>query len=183
MQLARMIETGVSTAGAVFALDGANVEGWGLRRADRAAFHAARGPADLAAAPAGARRPGRIPELQMGRTSEQVKALLMNDVLLSGDGDAGGGALHVPRAGQATSYFYGFTRLNELRSEVERRIGGSLKPRRSTTSCCRRARCRRRSCATRCWMVSAGRPRRERRPTHGARGGQILMKMPFLYIQ
>nr|WP_275900297.1 DUF885 family protein [Pyxidicoccus trucidator] len=41
------------------------------------------------------------------------------------NGHPGGGALHLPPAGpgQATSYFYGFTRLNELRAEVEQAMG------------------------------------------------------------
>ena len=188
-----MIETGVSTARAVFALQQHERRGLGpLRRADRAAVHAARGPADLAAAPADARRP-RVPRPRAAagpdRRPEQAKALLMDDVVLSEAMATQEVERYTFRApGQATTYFYGYTRLHRA-AERGREGGwaGASTSRRSTTSCCRRACCRRRSCARRCWMVSsAGRPRRERRPSSRcarAGGGQILMKMPFLYIQ
>ena len=96
-----------------------------VRGADRAAVHAARGPADLAAAPADARRAGIFdPELQAGQTTpEKVKALLMKDVVLSDATATQEVERYTFRApGQATSYFYGYTRLNELRADVEKQL-------------------------------------------------------------
>ncbi len=130
MQFARMIETGVSTARAVFALNSTNVEGWGLY-AERIALPFMPLEGQLISLQHRLVRAARAfsdPELQMGRTTpEQVKALLMNDVLLSDAMATQEVERYTFRApGQATSYFYGFTRLNELRSEVERRMGGSF---------------------------------------------------------
>jgi uncharacterized protein (DUF885 family) len=68
------------------------------------------------------------PELQAGTiTPEQAFKILTTDVVLS----EGMARQEVDRytfraPGQATSYFYGYTRLVELRGDVERAMGASF---------------------------------------------------------
>jgi len=127
MQFARLLEGGVSTARAIFAFNSTNVEGWGLY-AERIAMPFMPLEGQLISLQHRLMRAARAfcdPDLQAGRmTPEQAKALLTKDVVLS-DAMA---TQEVERytfrmPGQATSYFYGYTRLNELRAEVETRMG------------------------------------------------------------
>jgi uncharacterized protein (DUF885 family) len=127
MQFARLLEGGVSTARAIFAFNSTNVEGWGLY-AERIAMPFMPLEGQLISLQHRLMRAARAfcdPDLQAGRmTPEQAKALLTTDVVLS-DAMA---TQEVERytfrmPGQATSYFYGYTRLNELRAEVEKRMG------------------------------------------------------------
>ena len=127
LQFASIIEQGVSDARATFAFNSTNVEGWGLysewliepyEPADghliclqHRLMRAARAFLDI--------------ELQTGKiTREQALATLKNDVVLS---DAMANQ-EVERytfwaPGQANAYFYGYTRLRELRDQVEKAMG------------------------------------------------------------
>ena len=127
LQFASIIEKGVSIPRALFAFNSTNVEGWGLYSE---AITKPYMPADgqLISLQHRLMRAARAfldPELQAGKiTPEQAKAVLMNDVMLS---DAMANE-EVERymfwaPGQATSYFYGYTRLMQLRGETEKALG------------------------------------------------------------
>jgi uncharacterized protein (DUF885 family) len=127
LQFAAMVEHGVSQARAIYAFNSTNVEGWGLYAEyivkpfmpregqlislQHRLLRAARAFSD--------------PELQLGRTTpERVKQLLMDDVLLSDAMATQEVERYTFRApGQATSYFYGYSRLLQLRNDVERALG------------------------------------------------------------
>jgi uncharacterized protein (DUF885 family) len=133
MQFASVVEKGVSTARAVYALNSTNVEGWGLYSEwvmqpylppegrmitlQHRLLRAARAFLD--------------PELQMGKvTPQEATRVLTHEVVLS-DAMA---RQEVERytfrmPGQATSYFYGYTRLREIRDEAERKLGKAFEPR------------------------------------------------------
>lgn len=132
LQFASILEQGVSDARITFAFNSTNVEGWGLysewliepfESADGhliclqlRLMRAARAFLDI--------------ELQTGKiTREQALATLKNDVVLS-DPMAG---QEVERytfwaPGQANAYFYGYTRLRELRGDVEKALGSRFNP-------------------------------------------------------
>lgn len=130
LQFAAMVEHGVSQARAIFAFNSTNVEGWGLYAEyivkpfmprdgqlislQHRLLRAARAFSD--------------PELQMGRTTpERVKQLLMDDVVLSDAMATQEVERYTFRApGQATSYFYGYSRLLQLRNDVERALGSGF---------------------------------------------------------
>ena len=127
LQFDSMVEQGVSKARALFAFNSTNAEGWGLYSEylikpymplegqlvslDYRLHRAARAFLD--------------PELQAGKvTPAEAKALLMRDVVYS---DAFAQS-EVERytfksPGQANSYFYGYTRLIDLRKETEAALG------------------------------------------------------------
>jgi hypothetical protein len=132
LQFAAMVEHGVSQARAIFAFNSTNVEGWGLYAEyivkpfmpregqlislQHRLLRAARAFSD--------------PELQLGRTTpERVKQLLMDDVVLSDAMATQEVERYTFRApGQATSYFYGYSRLLQLRNDVERALGSRFNP-------------------------------------------------------
>ncbi|HEX8137652.1 MAG TPA: DUF885 domain-containing protein [Pyrinomonadaceae bacterium] len=127
LQFASIIEKGVSSARAIFAFNSTNVEGWGLYSE---AILKPYMPLDgqLISLQNRLMRAARAfldPELQMGKvTPEEALRVLKQDVVLS---DAMANQ-EVERytfrsPGQATSYFYGFTRLMELRAEAEKLMG------------------------------------------------------------
>lgn len=127
LQFASIIEKGVSSARAIFAFNSTNVEGWGLYSE---AILKPYMPLDgqLISLQHRLMRAARAfldPELQMGKvTPEEALRVLKQDVVLS---DAMANQ-EVERytfrsPGQATSYFYGFTRLMELRAEAEKLMG------------------------------------------------------------
>jgi hypothetical protein len=127
LQFAAMVEHGVSQARAIYAFNSTNVEGWGLYAEyivkpfmprdgqlislQHRLLRAARAFSD--------------PELQSGQTTpERVKQLLMEDVVLSDAMATQEVERYTFRApGQATSYFYGYSRLLQLRTDVERAVG------------------------------------------------------------
>jgi uncharacterized protein (DUF885 family) len=130
MQFAAIIEAGVSTARALFSFNSTNVEGWGLY-AERVVqpFMPAEGKLiSLQHRLMRAARAYLDPELQAGTlTPEQAFKILTTDVVLS----EGMARQEVDRytfraPGQATSYFYGYTRLVELRTDVEKAMGTSF---------------------------------------------------------
>ncbi len=127
LQFDSMVEHGVSQARALFAFNSTNVEGWGLyaeyitkpfmplegqlMSLDLRLLRAARAFLD--------------PELQMGKvTPEQAYKVLEDDVVLShafATEEVERFTFRSP--GQANSYFYGYTKLLELRKDTEKALG------------------------------------------------------------
>ena len=127
LQFDKMVEEGVSQARALYAFNFTNVEGWGLYSEyitrpympvegqlvslDYRLLRAARAFLD--------------PELQAGTiTQQQALDLLMNDVVQShafAKQEVERYTLRAP--GQANSYFYGFTKLVNLRKDTEKALG------------------------------------------------------------
>lgn len=127
MQFAAVVESGVSVARAVFAVNSANVEGWGLYSEGMIQpFMPLEGQfTTLQFRLMRAARAYLDPELQMGKvTPEDAMRVLRQDVGLS----EGMATQEVERytfraPGQATSYFYGYTLLKQLRQDVESKLG------------------------------------------------------------
>jgi uncharacterized protein (DUF885 family) len=128
LQFAKMIETGVSTARAVFAFNSVNVEGWALyAEAEMQPYEPLDG--QLFALQARAMRAARAfldPMVNLGEiTPDGVKAFLMRDVGLSEGMATQEMQRYTFRApGQATSYFYGYQRLMETRQAAEVALRG-----------------------------------------------------------
>ncbi|HEY6186568.1 MAG TPA: DUF885 domain-containing protein [Pyrinomonadaceae bacterium] len=127
LQFASIIEKGVSSARAIFAFNSTNAEGWGLySEAIMKPFMPLDGQLiSLQHRLMRAARAFSDPELQMGKvTPEQVTRLLKEDVVLSDAMATQEVERYTFRSpGQATSYFYGYTRLMELRAEAEKLMG------------------------------------------------------------
>ncbi|WP_437595421.1 DUF885 domain-containing protein [Sorangium sp. So ce590] len=127
LQFASLVERGVSIARAIFAENSANVEGWGLySEAILLPFMPPEGQlVSLQYRLLRAARAFLDPELQAGKiTPAAARAFLEKEVVLSAPFAQSEVERYTFRApGQATSYFYGFTRLMELRAEVESRMG------------------------------------------------------------
>jgi uncharacterized protein (DUF885 family) len=127
LQFDSMVENGTSIARAQYAFNSTNAEGWGLYSEylikpymplegqllslDLRLLRAARAFLD--------------PELQSGKvTPEDAYRVLQNDVVLShafATEEVERFTFRSP--GQANSYFYGYTRLLELRKETEKTLG------------------------------------------------------------
>jgi uncharacterized protein (DUF885 family) len=127
MQFAKMIEAGVSVPRAVFAFNSTNVEGWGLYAEWMMLPHM---PAEgqlisLQFRLLRAARAYLDPELHMGRVSpDEARRVLREDVVLSPAMTESEVERYMFRSpAQATSYFYGYTQLQQLRSDVERAKG------------------------------------------------------------
>lgn len=130
MQFAAMSERGVSTARAVFAFNSANVEGWGLY-SERILFPFMPAEGQLISLQHRLMRAARAyldPELQSGKvTPEQALRVLRDDVVLSDAMANQEVERYMFRSpGQATSYFYGYVRLNEIRQEAEKALGAKF---------------------------------------------------------
>ncbi len=132
LQYASMIEGGVSAARAIFAGNSVNTEGWALYAESIVKPYM---PLDgqlisLQFQLLRAARAFLDPELQAGKiTPAQALKILTEDVMFS----AGFATQEVERytfrmPGQATSYFYGYQRLLELRSQAEKAIGSKFNP-------------------------------------------------------
>ncbi len=130
LQFAKMIETGVSTARAVFAFNSVNVEGWALyAEAEMQPYEPLDG--QLFALQARAMRAARAfldPMVNLGQiTPDGVKSFLMRDVGLSEGMATQEMQRYTFRApGQATSYFYGYQRLMETRQAAEVALRGKF---------------------------------------------------------
>lgn len=130
LQFAKMIETGVSTARAVFAFNSVNVEGWALyAEAEMQPYEPLDG--QLFALQARAQRAARAfldPMVNLGEiTPDGVKTFLMRDVGLSEGMATQEMQRYTFRApGQATSYFYGYQRLMETRQAAEVALRGKF---------------------------------------------------------
>ena len=127
MQFAKMVERGVSNARAIFAFNSTNVEGWGLYSEYIMLPHMPL-EGQLASLDFRLLRAARAfldPELQMGKvTLQEAKRVLLEDVVTSeamAKQETDRYTFRMP--GQATSYFYGYVKLVELRKEVERKLG------------------------------------------------------------
>ncbi len=127
MQFAKMIENGVSTARAVYAFNSANVEGWGLySEAIMLPYLPDEGKlCSLLMRLMRAARAYLDPELQSGKiTYEEARRILREDCVLSEAMTKQELDRYTFRApGQATAYFYGYYRLMEIRTELEKKLG------------------------------------------------------------
>lgn len=130
LQFASLIENGVSTARAIYAFNSTNVEGWGLySEYIMLPFMPAEGKlVSLQLRLLRAARAFLDPELQMGKvTPAQAMEVLTRDVALSAPFANQEVERYTFRApGQATSYFYGYTRLVQLRADVEQTLGAKF---------------------------------------------------------
>ncbi len=127
LQFASIIEHGISTARVLFAGNSVNTEGWALyAEAEMKPYEPLDG--QLIALQHRLLRAARAfldPGLQLGRmTREEAYGVLENDVVLS----KGMATQEVERytfnaPGQAPSYFVGYSRLMELRTDAERMLG------------------------------------------------------------
>ena len=127
MQFAGIVEAGVSTARVLFSFNSTNVEGWGLY-AERIVQPYMPPEGKLISLQHRLLRAARAyldPELQQGTvTPDQAFTVLTDQVVVSPAMARQEVDRYTFRApGQATSYFYGFTRLNALRAEVEKALG------------------------------------------------------------
>jgi hypothetical protein len=123
MQFSSMIEAGVSVARAIFAFNSANVEGWGLY-AEAIAKPYMPLEGQLISLQYRLMRAGRMfldPMLNLGLISpEDAKRLIMEDMVI-GEGWAQNEieryTYRMP--GQATAYYYGYTKMQALRTQTE----------------------------------------------------------------
>jgi len=127
LQFASMVERGVSLARAHYAFNSANVEGWGLyAEAITLPFMPPEGQlVSLQLRLQRAVRAFMDPELQLGKwTFDSARDYLQKEVGLSpafATAEVERYTFRTP--GQATSYFYGYTKLRALRAEVEKKLG------------------------------------------------------------
>jgi len=128
LQFSRMVETGVSLARAIFAFNSVNAEGWGLySEAITLPFMPLDG--QLVSLQLRLQRAARAfldPELQIpGKwTPESARAFLQKEVGLSpafATEEVDRFTFRSPA--QATAYFYGYTRLLELRDAAQKQLG------------------------------------------------------------
>lgn len=123
LQFSNMIEQGVSMARAIFAMNSANVEGWALyAEAIMKQYLPKEGQLfSLQARQQRAARAFLDPMLNLGLISpEDAKKVLTDDVVLSdafAQQEINRYTFQMP--GQATSYFYGYMNLRELRVATE----------------------------------------------------------------
>lgn len=130
LQFAAMVERGVSLARSLFAFNSVNVEGWALyAEAETKPYEPLDG--QLFALQARLQRAARAfldPMLNLGLISrERAMQILTEEVGLS----VGMATQEVDRytfrsPGQATAYFYGYTRLMELRTATEIALGAKF---------------------------------------------------------
>jgi uncharacterized protein (DUF885 family) len=127
LQFASIVEKGVSIARALFAFNSVNVEGWALyAEAEMKPYEPLDG--QLCALQNRLLRAGRAfldPGLQLGQLSpDEATRVLQDDVVLSPAMAKQEVERYTFRGpGQATSYFCGYQRLMELRTDVERALG------------------------------------------------------------
>ncbi|HEY4127193.1 MAG TPA: DUF885 domain-containing protein [Gammaproteobacteria bacterium] len=127
LQFASMVEHGVSIARAIFAFNSANVEGWGLySEAEMQPYEPLDG--QLITLQLRLQRAARAiidPMLNLGMiTPEAARQFLQQEVCLS----PAFAKSEVDRytflsPGQATSYYYGYSRIMQLRGETEVKLG------------------------------------------------------------
>jgi uncharacterized protein (DUF885 family) len=133
MQFAKIIEAGVSVPRAVFAFNSTNVEGWGLYSEWMVQpFMPPDGQLiSLQFRLMRAARAFLDPELHLGKTSpDEARRVLRDDVVLSGAMTEQEVERYMFRApAQATSYFYGYSQLRNLRPQVEKAMGSRFNAR------------------------------------------------------
>jgi uncharacterized protein (DUF885 family) len=130
LQFSRMIEGGVSLARAIFSFNSTNVEGWGLY-AEAITLPFMPDEGKLISLQLRLQRAARAfvdPELQAGKlTPQAARAFLQREVVLSpafATEEVDRFTFRAP--GQATSYFYGYLRLRELREAAEKQEGAKF---------------------------------------------------------
>ena len=127
LQFSAMTERGVSIARALFAFNSVNAEGWGLyAESEMQPYEPLEGQLiTLQNRLMRAARAFLDPGLQLGTiTKEQAMRVLRDDVVLSEAMATQEVERYTFRGpGQATSYFVGYNRLLEIRSEAERALG------------------------------------------------------------
>jgi len=127
LQFASILEKGVSAARAVFAFNSVNVEGWALyMEAEMKPYLPLDGQLiSLQFRLLRAMRAFLDPELQLGRMGpEEAVRFLMQDGVFSEPMARQEVERYTFRTpGQATSYFYGYTRWMQLRSQAEMALG------------------------------------------------------------
>ena len=123
MQFSSMIEAGVSTARGIFSFNSANVEGWGLY-AEAIAKPYMPFEGQLISLQYRLMRAARMfldPMLNLGLiTPEDAKRLIMEDVVIGetwAQNEIERYTYRMP--GQATAYYYGYTKLQALRTQTE----------------------------------------------------------------
>jgi hypothetical protein len=123
MQFSSMIESGVSIARAIFAFNSANVEGWGLYAEAIAKPYM---PLDgqLISLQYRLMRAGRMfldPMLNLGLISPaEAKSLIMDDMVIGESWAQNEIERYTYRMpGQATAYYYGYTKMQALRTQTE----------------------------------------------------------------
>jgi uncharacterized protein (DUF885 family) len=130
LQFDSMVEHGVSLARALYAFNSTNAEGWGLySEYIMQPYEPVEGQlCTLQLRLLRAARAILDPELQSGKvTEEQAYQMLENDVVLSHAFAKEEVERFTYRApGQANSYFYGYTRLLDLRHETEAALGAKF---------------------------------------------------------
>lgn len=134
MQFSRMVETGVSQARAIFAFNSVNAEGWGLY-AEALTLPYMPLDGQLISLQLRLQRAARAfldPELQIpGKwTPEQAREFLQKEVGLSpafATEEVDRFTFRSPA--QATAYFYGYTKLLELRDAAKKQLGDRFDPR------------------------------------------------------
>jgi hypothetical protein len=134
LQLSKVSEKGLTRARTLFAFNSTNVEGWALY-SEQLMRPFMPPDARLVSLEALLLREARAfldPELQAGTvTPEQARAVLTDQVVASpalAEEEIQRYTFNAP--GQAPSYFYGWTRINGLRAEVERTLGPKFEPQR-----------------------------------------------------
>ena len=137
LQFAGMLERGVSTARVVFAFNSANVEGWALY-AEAVMKQYLPPEGQLGALQMRMMREARAfldPMLNLGLIEPAAaQRFLMDEVMLSepmAKQEVDRYTFNAP--GQATSYFYGYSRLNALRTRVELAHAGPVRRAAATT--------------------------------------------------
>ncbi len=130
LQFAKMLEHGVSTARVVFAFNSANVEGWALyAEAVLKQYEPLEG--QMGALQMRMMRAARAfldPMLNLGLIEpDAAKRFLMEEVMLSEPMAKQEVDRYTFRApGQATSYFYGYSKLQGMRTRAELALDGKL---------------------------------------------------------
>ena len=132
LQFSTMVEKGVSVARAVFAFNSVNVEGWGLY-SEAITLPYMPDDGKLISLQLRLQRAARAfvdPELQTGKwTPESAREFLQSEVGLSpafATEEVDRFTFRMP--GQATAYFYGYTKLMDLRGAAERALGSRFDP-------------------------------------------------------
>ncbi|HEV3086050.1 MAG TPA: DUF885 domain-containing protein [Candidatus Elarobacter sp.] len=133
VQFDRMLGGGQSLARAVFAFNSVNVEGWALY-AEEIVLPYMPLAGQLCSLQMRLHRAARAfldPELQSGaRTPAEAHAFLQREIVYSAPFARSEVERYTFRApGQATSYFYGYTKLVALRAETEAALGPRFEPR------------------------------------------------------
>lgn len=130
LQFAAMVEQGVSLTRSLFAFNSVNVEGWALySEAEMMPYEPPAGQfIALQFRLLRAARAFLDPMLNLGLVSrERAHDILVNDVGLSepmARQELDRYTLNSP--GQATAYFYGYTRILQLRAETQTRLGAAF---------------------------------------------------------